>query len=891
PAPPAPVMRRGRPQPTGLRPSPVPATPPAPAASPAASPSGLEAGYAAVLAEVLGIVRVPVTSNFFDDLGADSMVMARFCARVRTRPDLPNIAIKDIYRAPTIAALAASGAGAATSAPAPSPNPAGAVAPAAPARLQASASRDLDSPTVLLPRAPGPDAPPDPREAPVGTLRYLLCGTLQLLFLLGYPALIAYAFALGAEWVLTATTTVEVYLRSVLVAGALMLGTSLLPILAKWLLVGHWKPARFPVWSLRYYRFWLVKTLIRTNPLVRFVGTPLYPFYLRLLGAKIGKGVTILSPTVPVCTDLLTVGAGTVIRKASSFVGYRAHAGVVQVGLVTIGADVLVGEATVLDIDSSLGDRSQLGHTSALHAGQSVPAGERWHGSPAEPTSVNYRAVPAVGGGTLRKLLYPLTQLVLALGVVLPLGMTGLTLLVREVPQVQALVVDVETASAHVPFLADVVILSAALYFGGLLLGLLVAATVPRMLAPLVRPGRAYRLYGSAYWALRTVTRMSNSKFFTRVFGDSSYIVGYLRALGYRFLRVEQTGSNFGMTVAHDSPFLCEVGSGTVVADGLTMLNADYSNTSFKVSRVRLGAHSFLGNAIFYPARARVGDNCLLATKVMVPIDGGVRQGVGLLGSPSFEIPRSVQRDSRLAVGPEQRRHGVAAKNRHNLVSIALLLLSRWFHFTLVIALARFALDLHTQFGAVAIAAFGTANLLLTYTYFGLLDRTVRWLAAWRPQGVSIYDRAFWRHERYWKIAADSYVQRLNGTPFKNVLWRVLGVRVGRRLFDDGCSISERAFVTIGDHCTLNERSVIQCHSQENDAFKSDRVVIGNGVTVGVGGFVHYGTRLGDGSLLEADSFLMKGEEIAPRTRWGGNPAVELDHAPLSINSSVRRKT
>ena len=30
----------------------------------------------------------------------------------------------------------------------------------------------------------------------------------------------------------------------------------------------------------------------------------------------------------------------------------------------------------------------------------------------------------------------------------------------------------------------------------------------------------------------------------------------------------------------------------------------------------------------------------LLATKVMVPLDGEVHRGVGLLGSPCFEIPR-----------------------------------------------------------------------------------------------------------------------------------------------------------------------------------------------------------------------------------------------------------
>ena len=49
---------------------------------------------------------MPVDSNFFDDLGADSMVMAQFCARVRKRPDLPSVSMKDIYQHPTIAGLA-----------------------------------------------------------------------------------------------------------------------------------------------------------------------------------------------------------------------------------------------------------------------------------------------------------------------------------------------------------------------------------------------------------------------------------------------------------------------------------------------------------------------------------------------------------------------------------------------------------------------------------------------------------------------------------------------------------------------------------------------------------------------------------------------------------------
>ena len=65
-----------------------------------------ERGFADVLADILGTEHVSVDSHFFDDLGADSMLMARFCARVRKRPDLPAVSMKDIYEHPTIRDLA-----------------------------------------------------------------------------------------------------------------------------------------------------------------------------------------------------------------------------------------------------------------------------------------------------------------------------------------------------------------------------------------------------------------------------------------------------------------------------------------------------------------------------------------------------------------------------------------------------------------------------------------------------------------------------------------------------------------------------------------------------------------------------------------------------------------
>ncbi|HEX3589665.1 MAG TPA: hypothetical protein VHV74_08530, partial [Pseudonocardiaceae bacterium] len=264
----------------------------------------------------------------------------------------------------------------------------------------------------------------------------------------------------------------------------------------------------------------------------------------------------------------------------------------------------------------------------------------------------------------------------------------------------------------------------------------------------------------------------------------------------------------------------------------------------------------------------------------LVPIDGEVREGVGLLGSPSFEIPRSVERDTRfedLSTGPEFRRR-LKQKNRHNLVTVVMHLLARWLYFFAVL-LAGWATELYyPSWGAAAIALASVVTVGFSLVYFLLLERVVTWFLPLRPLYCSIYDRKFWRHERFWKAAATTaHIQMLSGTPFKNLAWRMLGAHTGRRLFDDGASMPEKTLVTLGDDVTLNAGATVQCHSQEDGAFKSDRITVGSGCTVGVGAWVHYGVTMGDRTVLAADSFLMKGEDMPPDAWWGGNPAHQID--------------
>ncbi|MFC6882345.1 Pls/PosA family non-ribosomal peptide synthetase [Actinomadura yumaensis] len=786
------------------------------------------------LARVLRMDRVPADGHFFDDLGADSLLMARFCASVRGRTDV-SLSIRDVYQNPTVKGLAAV----------------------------------LETRTSNAPAARTPVKAATTRKG-----EYVLCGVLQLLLAVATLYLGAAVAAAGYGWASDADGLIDLYQRGAVFSGAFLLYLCTLPILAKWALVGRWKPCEIRVWSLAYVRFWTVKTLVRSSPVMLMTGSPLYSLYLRALGAEIGRGAVVFART-PVCTDLLTVGAGTIVRENCAMPGYRVDDGVIRTGPITLGDDVFVGDRTVLDIGTSMGDGAQLGHASSLHSGQAVPAGERWHGCPARRTSTDYLPIPPARCGTARRAAYGVLQLLTLVAVTGPLGVAALVALLTRFPMLADIMRAETEGLGRAELYLDAAALSSAAFFGGGLALLAFALTVPRLLSLVVRPDKVYPLYGAHYWAQMTVRRLTNLKFFNDLFGDSSYIVHYLRGLGYRFARpIVQTGTNFGTELAHHSPYLTTVGSGTMVSDALWIMNADFSSTSFRLSEVRIGSRNFLGNNIAFPAGARVGDNVLLATKVAVPVGGPLRENVGLLGSPCFEIPRAVERDQAVS-RPDAPR--LPAKNRYNLRTMAIFLLVRWFRLFALAVLWLAAEDLLHATPAAGLLAGTAATLLFGIGYGVLVERALLRFRSLTPRLCSIYDPYFWWHERLWKLGGQAL---FSGTPFKNVIWRLLGVRIGRRVFDDGCAIPEKTLVTIGDESTLNAGSVIQCHSLEEGAFKSGRTTIGARCTLGVESFVHYDVTMGDGATLAADSFLMKGEQIPPNAHWQGNPASETPALP-----------
>ena len=181
------------------------------------------------------------------------------------------------------------------------------------------------------------DAAAEPFHVP-SNLAYYGCGALQLAVLCGLRAARACGCSMPAyQWVdARPASPLELYVRSVVfAAGSFVALTAHLDrrqVAADRPLEGS---SRSRSGASRYFRFWVVKTLMRTAPVTAFVGTPLYNVYLRLLGAKIGRNTVISSRlrarSAPTCSR---IGDNTILRKDSILLGYRAQSNFIHIGPV-----------------------------------------------------------------------------------------------------------------------------------------------------------------------------------------------------------------------------------------------------------------------------------------------------------------------------------------------------------------------------------------------------------------------------------------------------------------------------------------------------------------------------------------------------------------------------
>lgn len=831
---------------TGTRPSVPPRT-------------ALERRIGAVWERLFAPLPVSVQADFFLDLGGHSLLAARMVSELRHTPPLERLSMLDVYRHPTIEALAAL-----------FDNPNG-DRPLLP-RKQDEAHPASTSHPPAEGHPQGAARAPAEVFHPVPFWRHFFCGTAQLASLL----LVLSFYAL--QWLtpyLSYTVLVEedfTFLEATLGAFASLIlfypAMLCVPIVAKWGLIGRYQPGSYPLWGTYYFRWWLATTIEGAVPVGYMAGTPLLGIYLRLMGAKIGRNVHIDSDSFATY-DLLSIGDDSSINADASLLGYTIENGQLKLGRITIGARCFVGARAALREDTRLEDEAALEDLSLLPCGASIPRGETWRGSPAQRSTTPNRAggaatLPRADGrpSLSRRLIFGVFH--------------GLGLLIFPVLVVAALFPGIVVMN-HLNYLDPYywyLLLAPLVGLSFVLLLALEIAALKWLLLGRVRPGR-YPLH-SFYYLRRW--------FFGQTLDLSLEVLGPIYASVYLAPWYKLLGANLGhgaevSTASYTSPDLLTIGEESFIADNVSLGAPRVRDGFMTIGENRIGRRSFIGNSALLPPASVIGDNVLIGCLSVPPADPAqaAREDTTWLGSPAIFLPQRQQSPG----FSEETTFKPTAKLRALRAAI---------EFVRVITPSTCFIILISLLFSVLLLLRDELSLLATLLVFpflyaacalaaALVAILAKWLLAWRyrPSERPLWSTFVWRNELlsalHEHLADPFLVEALSGTPFICWYFRLLGAHIGRRVYLETSDFTEFDLAAIGDEAALNADCTIQTHLFEDRVMKMSTVKIGPRCKVGAGSLVLYDTRMEPGSSLDDLSLLMKGETLPAATQWRGIPA------------------
>lgn len=170
-------------------------------------------------------------------------------------------------------------------------------------------------------------------------------------------------------------------------------------VVLKWLLIGRYSPAEWPLWSLNV---WLSEAVTSTwetltEPLLAsmLVGTPYMAWCFRALGVKIGSRVTLLASDITE-HDCVSIGDEAVINEHSGTQTHLFEDRIMKVGRVDVGQRACMKPYSICLPGSKLSDGAQLGSLSLVMKGETLPTNTAWEGAPVVPRA--RRRLKTAGG-------------------------------------------------------------------------------------------------------------------------------------------------------------------------------------------------------------------------------------------------------------------------------------------------------------------------------------------------------------------------------------------------------------------------------------------------------------------------------------------------------------
>lgn len=782
-------------------------------------------GFGAVLglrAEELGD-----DDDFFAS-GGNSLRAAMLVSELRRSPELASVAVRDVYRAPTVRGLLAQLEG-------------------------RSAQRQVR------------------RVAPEGHASAR--GSL-LAFTLAQLAMLALGFLVGAtmlwlavivllDWMLTLSLVAILFLVPLAPAAARVawaFSSVSLALFAKRLLIGTYRPCRMPAWSLARFRHWLVARLAQMIPWGLLEGTELQSVVLRQLGAKVGRRVHIHRGVAlhDGGWDLLEIGDDVTLGRDVELGMCELDDGELVVGPVRIGDRATLEGRAGMGPDTAVGADAVVRPLSFVPPGGRVPAGAVVDGVPAAGASGDGATEPVVAGRswtyTWLALLYRLT-----VGLVLWLPSAFTLLWLARYFGIDGPIVRhwllVAGPSSHL----DIFWLLVGFAVFSLLWSLLTTALLLRWL-PKVKAGTFGRWTLRYWWASVRMRWLEDAG---EWLSGTLFWPRWLRLAGMRVARDVEVSS------IHDVlPERISLGGRSFLADGVYLGVPRVARGRVTVGETSLGDGTFVGNHVFVEQGQQLPDDLLLGISTVAD-QRAMAAGSSWFGHPAFLLPRRevVEVDPSLTYEPGPLR----VANRLFWESLRFLLP------VLPAALALWWFDLLVAWGfsgalvASAGVAFALAAVVLAAKWL-LLGKV-------RPGQHGLWScwASRWDfHYVMWQRYGRALLTPLEGTLLLPWYLRAMGMRIGRRcvLGDGFAQVVDPDMITIEDGATVH--ALFQAHSFEDRVLKIDRVRLGARCTIGRGAVVMYGADVGEDAHVMPHSVVMKQEHLLPGRRYAGAPTDEV---------------
>lgn len=789
---------------------------------------------------------VSIYDDFFT-LGGNSVLAAQLISDFRLEPDTDSLTVRDIYDYPTVAALAQC---------------------LVQRRDNSEQNSGLEASQVVF--SNHDELKVDEKAYPllVSFLQFLWNATFLVFgawatYFLGF---IVFPNVLRVCGVLPFLFLLPIFF---LFVGALYLPMSVaLAVAIKGLLIGKYKPGRYPVWGSFFFRNWILTRLMRWIPWGWVEGTVFKNVFLRMLGAKIGNDVHIHNGVALAGgLDLLTLGDNVTIGRDAALRLIDLQDGELVVGPITVGDDATLETRAGLSPFSNVEEGGYLTSLSMMPAYATLPANEKWDGVPAQPVGPSPEAPSLTRDSSWTSVRHGVMMMLArwlaatAMGLPILLVMVGMSLWEFDA---EAILAWLLSSTRYEILVVGVLLVSVVL---GFMTFLVMQALVVRWIKP-IQPGVYSR------WSPEHIRAWLKNHYLEsagNTLSGSMFWPSWLRLAGMNI------GPNCEVSsIMEVTPELVSIGKESFFADGIYLNPACFHRGTITYAPTTIGSNSFLGNHAVLPAGTDLPNKILLGVCTVADSEK-MAEGTSWFGHPSFALPQReiVEVDESLTFKPSwirwlNRFFWEFARFFLGILPLSVALL--WFK-TLPL---WFSLSWPIFWGLVL-----PAYALGTYLFFCGFVFALKWFLLGKTEPGQHPLWSCWCSR--WDFLYVAW--RVYATPLVSIweqsLWlawwlRAMGVKVGKRvvLGDGFAQVVDPDMLHFEDGATV--ACQFQAHSFEDRVLKLDHVHLRKHSTTTAGCVVMYGADIGEHAHVEPHSVVMKQEVLLKDKVYCGAPTRPL---------------